>query len=365
MKKTIKEKITMNLINDNYDIIIGNDLIKKSGELIRENIKNTEKIFIISDDNVFPLYGNKLIKSLENQGFKVYKKIIKAGEKSKNLNTVSKLYNSLINKTIERDSTVISLGGGVVGDLAGFIAATYMRGINFVQIPTTLLAQVDSSIGGKVAVNHPKAKNLIGNFYQPSLVISDVKTLETLEKREFISGMGEVIKHGYGFSRDYFNYINSNKKDIMNLENDILIKLIYGSCQIKKEIVEKDEKDKGIRAKLNLGHTIGHALEKITKFSKYSHGEAVAIGLIYETKLSQELGLIKSDILKKIRNSLQSFSLADDFKESIKAEEIINAIKYDKKLKKGKVVFSLPRAIGDIIITSDYTEDDLKATLSR
>ena len=362
----MKNKVTINLTNKKYPILIGDNLLEKSGQLINKHLKNTNDILVISDKNVFSLYGDKLIKSLEKEDFNVQSKVIGAGEKFKTLHIASNLYDSLLAHNLNKDTTIISLGGGVIGDITGFVAATFMRGINFVQIPTTLLSQVDSSIGGKVAVNHPKGKNLIGTFYQPSLVISDVSTLKTLSEKEFLSGMGEVIKHGFGFNHDYFNYINSNQENIINLNENVLINLIYGSCQIKKDIVEKDVKDnKGIRAKLNLGHTIGHALEKITNYNKYLHGEAVAIGLIYETKLAHRLGLIKDDLIEKIEKSLKSFSLPTDYGNEIEINEIFEAIKYDKKVKNGKVNFSLPAGMGRIMSSSEWEKDDLKAILEK
>lgn len=359
----MKKKILVNLKERKYPIFIGDGLLQKTGELLRERLKNTRRVFIISDKNVFPLYGKKIIESLEKSNFKVKKALIEPGETSKNLETASHFYDCFIENRLERNSAVISLGGGVVGDLAGFAAATYMRGINFVQIPTSLLAQVDSSIGGKVAVNHPRGKNLVGDFHQPSLVITDVSTLNTLPKREFISGMAEVIKHGLGFNKDYFNYINSNRSTIMELNKAVLANLIYGSCQIKKEIVERDVKERDVRSKLNLGHTIAHALENVTEYRKYNHGEAVAIGLFYETALSARLGLGEDELTEKIKKTLQAFSLPTTMPEDIKTENIIEAINYDKKMENGKVEFSLPAGIGRVITTSDWSKEDLDLVL--
>ncbi|MFN2362663.1 MAG: 3-dehydroquinate synthase, partial [Halarsenatibacteraceae bacterium] len=275
-------KLKVNLDKDSYEIIIDKDILDKSGQIIDSSLNIGSKVLIISDQNVYPLYGKRLKNSLQDKNYQVQSYLIEPGEKSKNNHELNRIYDLLLESRFDRNSTIIALGGGVVGDLAGMAAATFMRGINFIQIPTSLLAQVDSSVGGKVAINHPKAKNIIGAFYQPEIVIIDIELLNTLESRDYNTGLAEVIKYGFGFNQDLFTYIENNISEIKEINPEVLNKLIYNCCQLKSDIVNQDEKEKGVRAKLNLGHTIGHAVEALTGYQEYTHGEAIAIGMVYE-----------------------------------------------------------------------------------
>ncbi len=363
------EKMTVNIPGQAYPIYFTSGYLSRCGDLLRQHLPETRKVFIISDDNVFPLYGSQLIASLEEHGFTVSSGTIRPGEASKTLETAAGFFDELIEQHFERNSVIISLGGGVVGDLAGFVAATYMRGIKFVQVPTSLLAQVDSSIGGKVAVNHPRGKNIIGAFHQPELVFIDVATLSTLAEREFITGMGEIIKHGVGFNYDYLKFLQQNAAEIQQQNPDLLLQMIYGSCNIKRKIVEEDEKEKGPRARLNLGHSVAHALETLTDYTHLTHGEAVAIGLVQEARLAEKLELISSDLVQEIITTLQQYSLPVELPsgasgDKIPARDILTAMASDKKSFQGKVSLALPSDPGECQIIRDWQEEDLLQILS-
>ncbi|MFW6301712.1 MAG: 3-dehydroquinate synthase, partial [Bacillota bacterium] len=352
----MRNKLKVNLDKDSYEIIIDKDILDKSGQLINSSLNIGNKVLIISDQNVYPLYGERLKNSLQAENYQVQSQIIEPGEKSKSSHELNKIYDLLLESRFDRNSTIIALGGGVVGDLAGMAAATFMRGINFIQIPTSLLAQVDSSVGGKVAINHPEAKNIIGAFYQPEIVIIDIDLLKTLKPRDYNTGLAEVIKYGFGFNQDLFTYIENNIPKIKEINPEVLNKLIYNCCQIKSHIVNQDEKEKGVRAKLNLGHTIGHAVEALTDYQEYTHGEAIAIGMVYEGYLAARLNYIKSEEINRLKNLLASFELPITLPESIKFDELIDKMKSDKKAKDNQIFLALPNSIGDTIITSAWNQ---------
>src|SRR6056297_479054 len=359
MVKKVSNKLCVNLGEKSYNIIIGEKNLDKVGTKIKEKLPQVKKTFVISNPTVFPLYGKQVINSLKKANLDPTYGLMPDGEQYKTLEYAGKFYDQLLEHKMDRSSLIISLGGGVVGDLAGFVAATYMRGINFVQLPTTLLAQVDSSIGGKVAVNHSKGKNLIGAFYQPAFVLIDVSTLTTLKKDEFKSGMGEVSKHGMALDADYFTYIEENSELILKLDFSVLIKLIYGSCQLKGEIVEKDEKEQGIRKVLNFGHTIGHALENIYDYKKYRHGEAVAIGMVCNSKIAYERGLIDKTHVKRLIKVLKKVGLPTELPLGVKVKDILSSMKNDKKSFQNKIPLILPTNIGEVKLVYDWTESDL------
>ncbi|MFW5786787.1 MAG: 3-dehydroquinate synthase [Halanaerobiales bacterium] len=355
----MKYKVNVNLKELSYPIYIKKSLFDSIIEIINEKLPNLDKVCIVSDKNVYPLYGRKLKEILLNANMNVEKVVLKPGEKSKSYYSLKLIYNKLLENDFDRYSALISLGGGVVGDIAGYAAATYMRGMRLIQIPTTLLAQVDSSIGGKVAINHPKAKNLIGTFYQPELVIINIEFLNSLTQKEYISGMAEVIKHGYALNKDYFNFVKTNHEKILNLTPSKLIEMIYGSCLIKKNIVERDVRDRGERARLNFGHTIGHALESVTSYNILKHGEAVSLGMFLESKLACRLGFLKCEKLNSLFEVLQKYGLPTEVPDELDIDEIINIIKNDKKSKHNKVRFVLPVDIGKTVVTYDWKEKDL------
>lgn len=358
-------EVNIDLKDYSYPVIIGNQNLDQIGEVIKRLLPETIRTFVISDTNVFSVYGEKLINNLKKAQLKPAYELFPAGEENKKLLISNKFYDKLIEHKIDRSSLIISLGGGVVGDLAGFVAATFMRGISFVQLPTTLLAQVDSSVGGKVAVNHKKGKNLIGTFYQPEFVLSDVSTLKTLAKDEIISGMAEVIKHGIILDRDYFNYIENNLLKILELEPLTLIQTLKKSCLLKGRVVQEDEKEKGYRKILNFGHTIGHALEVVTEYKKYKHGEAVAIGMVYNCKLAYELGLIDNCVIERLVTLLNKVGLPTQIPKNVNHKQIVKAIKKDKKSYQNKVPMVLPTSLGEVIITDEWLKEDLEKVIKE
>lgn len=353
------QKLKINLKERSYPILIENGFLKELGEYIKSQIPTARRSFVITNTVVDTLYGDVVMQSLDAAGLSPAKGVIPDGEEYKSLQTATDLYDRLVAHSLDRSSVVISLGGGVVGDIAGFVASTFMRGLSFVQVPTTLLAQVDSSIGGKVAVNHPAGKNLIGAFYQPQLVFIDTATLNTLPKAELIAGMGEVIKHGMIVNADYFDWVEANLTRIDNLEPMTLNQLVFGSCTIKGRIVEVDEHERNIRATLNFGHTIGHALETLTHYRRYRHGEAVAIGMAQATRLAHLKGMIKPLHVERLINLLRNAGLPVAFPEDIAPADILETIKQDKKSFQGKVKLILPTAIGQMQITDQWEEQDL------
>lgn len=321
------KKLLVNLGDNSYNIEIEKGLIKNVGNKIKE-LFNCNKVFILTDKNVDKYYGDIVEKSLEEAGFETSKYVIIPGEESKSFHSLLPIYNKLLDFRLTRKDLIITLGGGVVGDLGGFIASTFLRGVPFVQIPTSLLSQVDSSVGGKVGVDLERGKNLVGSFYQPKLVLIDPYVLNTLEEKFFKDGMGEVIK--YGFIKDFelyklLNSLNSREEVMENIEH-----IIYTCCNIKREIVERDEKDLGERMILNFGHTLGHAIEKKYGFKEFTHGEAVGIGMYLITKLSEEKGLVLNNYSESVKEILVRHGLPFNIDLGDK-DEIIETISLDKK----------------------------------
>ncbi len=337
------KKIEVLLTNEKYNIYIERGLFEFSGKKMKE-IFVGEKVVIITDDNVNPLYGERLKKILEKSGFEVNTIILPAGEENKNLVTLNRIYKELIKFQTTRSDMIIALGGGVVGDVAGFAASTYMRGISYVQIPTSLIAQVDSSVGGKVAINLEEGKNLVGSFYHPKMVLIDPDLLRTLEQRYFNDGMAEVIKYACINDKQLFETLLRVKN---NQElNDNITDIICKCCEIKKEIVQRDERDKSERMLLNFGHTIGHAIEKIFKYEKYIHGEAVAIGMYLITTQSEKLGLSKEGTAVRIKELLEKFDLPYKIDKKYYAE-IRNEIANDKKIEGRILNLIILKTIGE------------------
>jgi len=344
------KRVKVSLQNQSYGIHIACRLLSKTGQKLRE-IGLSDKLVIITNPIVKRLYGDALEQSLTRNGFSVATLEVPDGEEQKSLETAARLYTELNNLYAERATPILALGGGVIGDLAGFVAATYLRGVPLVQIPTTLLAQVDSSIGGKVAVNHGQLKNRIGAFYQPRLVISDVSTLKTLPPKEFANGLAEVIKSAVIRDREFFAFIEANLDKIKALDEAVLEEIVFRSARIKAEVVEKDEIDLGLRNILNFGHTIGHAIETVSDF-KVVHGAAVAIGMLAAASISNRLGILDQNELTRLKRLLQGAGLPTET-SGHKIKEIIQTIKHDKKILGGKIRFVLPRAIGNVFITDE------------
>lgn len=337
--------LSIDLIHSNYDIVIQKGIINTLAHEIKSLFKG-KKIFIITDKNVDKFYGNLVLNNLINSGYDVKKMVLKPGEETKNFSTLPLVYDELLNFKFTRSDLIITLGGGVIGDLGGFVASTYLRGVAFVQCPTTLLAQVDSSVGGKVGVDLDKGKNLVGSFYHPKKVVIDPEVLNTLSDRVFNDGMAEVIKYGCIRDKEFLgNLINySNKKEVMhNIEY-----IIHNCCKIKKEIVEKDEKDMGQRMLLNFGHTIGHAIEQYFNYTKYTHGEAVAIGMYEITKLSEELGITKIGTKEIIKDILIKYNLP--YELTIDINELIETMKLDKKNLENNINLIFLKEIGESLI---------------
>lgn len=335
-------ELTINLPDHHYTIWIEKGAIAKVGTWVASLWQN-KQILIITDQTVDSLYGEQVEKALVAAHFIVDRYAIPAGEQSKSLAQAEKIYQFLAQKGYSRQDGIIALGGGVVGDLAGFVASTYMRGIDFLQVPTTLLAQVDSSIGGKTAVNTDFAKNLVGTFAQPAGVLIDPETLQTLEKRRVAEGMAEVVKYGAIADRKLWQKLVSLESlaDVLEQAEEIIL----ACCKIKAQVVEKDELDQGIRAILNFGHTIGHAVEKVAGYGIVTHGEAVAIGMIQMTKIAEEKGETPSGTTKQLAQLLAKFELPTTY-ENWQEEALFDALSHDKKVKRDQLTIILLEQIG-------------------
>ena len=339
-----------------YSIILNKDFSGLSEALTSLDLQN-RRFMIISDSNVGPLYLKECIELLKPISDKITSLTFEAGELSKNLDTVKLVYNRLIDKRFDRRDIIVALGGGVTGDLAGFVAATYLRGVDFIQVPTTLLAMADSSIGGKTGVDFLTYKNMIGAFHQPKLVYMNLSTLKTLPVKEFNAGMSEIIKHGLIKDEDYYNWLTNNQGAIKALDIDTLRKMVYKSCMIKKSVVEADPKEKGDRALLNFGHTIGHAIEKLKDFSLL-HGDCVAIGMIAASYLSYRRGYISKNDLENIIGSIDAFGLPTSV-SGLLERDIYLATKLDKKMQSDKINFICLQKLGHAIMDTTVSEHEM------
>lgn len=347
------KSLLVKLSEKNYHVYIENDLLDHIGSEIKK-IYRGRKIAIITDENVNNFYGERIKNSLEKSNYLVHTIVVEPGEKSKSINTLAEVFSKLLDFGITKSDLIIAFGGGVTGDLGGFAASTLLRGIPLIQVPTSLLAQVDSSIGGKVAIDMPKGKNLIGSFYHPEAVFIDPLLLKTLDRRFLYDGMAEVIKYGCIKNRDLFDKlmnIGSEKELFYNIEE-----IIYSCCRIKRDIVERDEKDLGERMILNFGHTIGHAIEKCFDFTRYTHGEAVAIGMHTIIRKSEEDKMTPPGMAEAIRKILRKYNLPFELPQ-IKKEEIIKAINLDKKSRGEYIDIILLKDIGEGIIKSINKEE--------
>jgi 3-dehydroquinate synthase len=343
-----------------YDILIGSGLLEQASELLIEAFP-VKNYVIVTNPTVDKLYGSRLKELLSANGLVVNLLTVPEGEKYKTLDSAGKLYQELTDCFTERSTPLLAMGGGVIGDLAGFVAATYMRGMPLVQVPTTLLAQVDSSIGGKVAVDHGKLKNKIGTFYQPKMVIADTATLKTLPIAEFANGMAEVIKSAVIRDRDFFVFIKQNFDKINELDEEIIEETVFRAAAIKVSVIIQDERDTGIRNILNFGHTIGHAIETVSKF-KIAHGQAVAIGMVAEAKIAASMGIFDKDELSALETLLSDAGLPTEI-PGLNCDKILEAIKYDKKNTAGKTRFALPKGIGDFYLTDQVDISTIRNSL--
>ena len=338
-----------------YPIFIGNDLLKDVGKKVRKYVDSKQAV-IVTNVTVAPLYLHTVQQSLEESGIQTNIIELPDGEEYKSLKWAGKIFDKLISFGMDRYSPLIALGGGVIGDITGFVAATYLRGVPFIQVPTTLLAQVDSSVGGKTAVNHRKGKNLIGAFYQPKFVCIDIDTLKTLEERELRSGLAEVIKYGVIKDAELFKFLEENVEKVLTLDSDVLIHIILRSCAIKAEIVQEDETESGLRAILNFGHTFGHALESVTEYREYKHGEAVAIGMVVASKIANLMDICNSEVVERVRAIVIKSGLPWELPD-YKYKHYLRAIRIDKKVVGDSLNFILTSRIGSVMIKEVKLED--------
>ncbi|RAP33939.1 3-dehydroquinate synthase [Candidatus Marinamargulisbacteria bacterium SCGC AG-439-L15] len=352
--------------HDGYDIHIGSGLLSQIAPFLAP-FKLGKNCHIISTPEIYAHYGDKLSKTLNNEGYTVSSHTVPSGESHKTLDTVFECIGQLIDAKLERKDTIIALGGGVVGDVAGFVASTYLRGINLIQVPTSLLAQVDAAIGGKTGVNHPKGKNLIGTFYQPKLVLIDTDTLDTLPKEELLSGLAEVVKYGMILDSPLFDYMESHAAEIKTLtpknHDAIWQHLIERSAKNKAVVIEKDEKEANLREILNFGHTIGHALEAATHYTTYRHGEAVAIGMCCASFLAHKLGILDREDHHRLCNLIMRLGFSTQFSSAL-IPDILTNLRTDKKIKDGEIRFILPIKIGATTVKKNISDDDITAALT-
>lgn len=353
-------KSRVDLANRAYDILIGEGVLEKAGEYIGPLLDRPRTV-VITDETVAGFHLDSLCHALKKSGIECETIILPPGEGTKSFSVLESLLDQLLELRLERTDMIIALGGGVIGDLAGFAASIYQRGIDFIQIPTTLLAQVDSSVGGKTGINSPRGKNLIGAFHQPRLVLADVKTLETLPKRDFLSGYAEVVKYGLIDDAAFFNWLEENGPALIAGDNILRADAIFKSCEAKARIVAEDEKERGVRALLNLGHTFGHALEAENAFADgLHHGEAVAIGMVMAFELSEKRGHMAAGDVAKVRNHLKAAGLPVDRKFDFTVEQLIHHVKGDKKSRAGQVTFILANAIGDSFLSRDVALSEVE-----
>jgi 3-dehydroquinate synthase len=358
-------EIKVNLPQDSYDISVAPGSLSQLGSKMKQ-LNLGKKALIISNPEIFNYYGEICLKSLQEAKFETFTHLISAGEQNKTLQSIEEVYNTALANHLERSSTFVALGGGVIGDMTGFAAATWLRGVNFVQVPTSLLAIVDASVGGKTGVNHPQGKNLIGAFYQPKLVAIDPLVLKTLPAREFRAGMAEVIKYGVIWDRELFYKLAfSDRLDTLeSLSDELLETIIIRSCQAKADVVGKDEKEAGLRAILNYGHTIGHAIESLTNYQQFVHGEAVAIGMVAAGKIALEMGLWTENEYQRQYELLNKAGLPTEIPSQVTVDAILESIQGDKKVKAGKARFIIPTTIGAVTISDRVTSEIIRTALS-
>ncbi len=358
----IKHQLEVDLAERSYPIYIGTGLVGQA-DLIGPHIHG-QSALIVTNSTVAPLYLDTLQQALDSRQIRHDQIILDDGEQYKTMASIETIIDLLLTNRHDRRTTVIALGGGVIGDVAGFAASIYQRGVNFIQIPTTLLSQVDSSVGGKTGVNHPLGKNMIGAFYQPQCVIADIDTFNTLPARELSAGLAEVIKYGLIHDEEFFDWLEINIDGLSNLDQDLLAQAVLVSCQNKARVVELDERESGLRAILNLGHTFGHAIETVMGYGNWLHGEAVAAGMVMAIDLSIREGLLDEDVRQRAVALLQRAGLPIIPPAEITVEQYLDAMAIDKKNVDGKIKLVLLNALGDAFITDEYNHDKLLQTLT-
>jgi 3-dehydroquinate synthase len=355
--------LTVELGDRSYPIFIGSGLLSQP-ELLCRYVKGGTAL-IVSNTTIAPLYIEQIKTNLDSQNIQHDCVILEDGEQFKTLEAVQTIITTLLEKKHNRQTTLIALGGGVVGDITGFAASVYQRGVNFIQIPTTTLSQVDSSVGGKTGVNHILGKNMIGAFHQPQCVIADISTLSTLPDREYSAGLAEVIKYGLIHDAKFFKWLEQNISKLMARDSDIIAQAILVSCQTKANIVSIDERESGIRAILNLGHTFGHAIEATMGYGNWLHGEAVAAGMVMAVDLSCRQQWIDNSLKQRTIDLLKNANLPVTSPTNMTVDQYMSAMSIDKKVINGTIQFILLKGLGEAIVTSDYNPDFLKATLTN
>ena len=357
----MKQRVDVALGNRSYGIVIGSGLADDITSFVRA-AGYSARGMIVTDTNIAPLYAAQTAELLARAGIRAEVVSVPAGESAKSLTQANELFTRAIEMGLDRKSPIIALGGGVVGDLAGFVAATYMRGVPFIQLPTSLLAQVDSSVGGKVAVNHPLGKNLIGAFHQPDAVFMDLDVLKTLPAREIATGLGEIIKYGIICDADFFAWLEEQCADVLALEPAAAMHMIARSCAIKADVVRQDEREGGLRRILNFGHTIAHAVEKETGYARYRHGEAVAIGMVGAAGISVAMGLLSAADRCRIERLIRTMGLPYTVK-GVTPDAMYEDLFHDKKTVGGRIHWVLAEGIGKVSVHSDVPEDVVRETL--
>jgi 3-dehydroquinate synthase len=354
--------VRVELAERSYDIKIGSGNLSEAGSLIGR-LGRFSRALVITDSNVQETHAVAVAEGLVTAGMEVDLIAIEPGEQSKSIETAAGLWEGLVELGADRKSVVVAVGGGVVGDLAGFIAATYARGIRFVQVPTTLLAQVDSSVGGKVGINLTTAKNMVGAFLQPLAVLIDTETLSTLPEREYVAGLGEVVKYGVILDAELFEYLESRIKPLIARDPDVLEHVIARSCELKADIVRQDEREEtGLRAVLNYGHTFAHALETLTHYKRYLHGEAVAIGMQCAARLAERLGRVEPGLAERQGRLMAALGLPVALPK-LDHEKFLESMMHDKKVEHGRLRLVLPTRLGHVELVSDVPGDDVLAAL--
>lgn len=355
----MKANLTVHTQSHDYPIIITSqcDMAKEIAPYIKG-----KQVMVVTNTTVEKLYLQDLVNGLEAD-FEVLSVVLPDGEQYKTQQYIDQIYDALMNNHCSRDVTLIALGGGVIGDMTGFAAASFMRGVNFIQIPTTLLSQVDSSVGGKTGINHPKGKNMIGAFWQPQMVLADMHTLTTLPQRELSAGMAEVIKYALIMDADFLTWLEDNMSALMSLDKVALAEAVARCCQYKADIVAQDERESGKRALLNFGHTFGHVIETHEGYGKWLHGEAVAAGMVQAAQLSQQMGWISEQDVQRISEVLQAAHLSIK-PPAIDTQTALGLMQHDKKVKSGQVRLILLKSMGEAVVTADFDQTLLEAVLT-
>ncbi|ABK44819.1 3-dehydroquinate synthase [Magnetococcus marinus MC-1] len=360
---SVRETLSLDLGDRSYEIVIGENVLASLGARLKPMLKGRQ-IGLVTNETVAPLYAETVIRSLEEAGFQVTLVILPDGERYKNWETLNLIFDALIGAKFERQGAIVALGGGVVGDMAGYAAASLLRGVPYVQVPTTLLAQVDSSVGGKTGINHPLGKNLIGAFYQPKLVLMDLATLHTLPKRELLAGLAEVIKYGIIWDEALFQQLEEQLEPLLALDYGVLAKVVHRCCVIKAEVVAKDERETGVRALLNLGHTFGHAIENLAGYGENLHGEAVGMGMMMAAHMAYLRGMVDAALVARVRALIVRAGLPEFPAQRQPLAAYLDAMGRDKKVVAGKMRFVLPTGMGAAVVVDDVTDASLAQVLA-